>query len=157
MTVEGPIKDEEIGFFENDVVKLERIVEIYQNKETSERHSERDNFGGGENIEIVYHYNRVWSSSRIDSKEFFQLDQKHTNNSVEEIFHSRLMYNEKAKLGVFKLSDDNLQQLPRAQRASLQFFDVQQINQQLQQKAIDMQLKIETKQDCIYFISNGSK
>ena len=70
VSIEAPLHDESIGITANGV-RLKRVVEMYQWKESS-RSETRKKLGGGEETVTVYTYARDWSASQINSSNFKQ-------------------------------------------------------------------------------------
>jgi len=54
-------------------LKLQRVVEVYEWKETQSTQTHK-NLGGSETQETTYAYDRTWSEKRIDSSEFKHRD-----------------------------------------------------------------------------------
>jgi Transmembrane protein 43 len=67
-TTDDVLKDSQFGVEEN-ALKLNRLVEMYQWEETSESKTIK-NLGGSETTETVYSYNRTWSQNPINSSNF---------------------------------------------------------------------------------------
>lgn len=64
------LTDPQFGVTAN-AIRLQRVVEMYQNKQNE--HSEtRKKFGGGEERVTTYTYEKVWSKALIDSSKFKQ-------------------------------------------------------------------------------------
>lgn len=66
---DATLSDETFGITETAVLKLHRVVEMYQWKERSETRTVK-NGDGSEDRTTTYYYDTVWSSSRIDSSRF---------------------------------------------------------------------------------------
>lgn len=65
----GPLADEAFGLQVPDTLRLRRMVELYQWRETSESRTVKE-LGGGERTETTYEYREVWREGRIDSSNF---------------------------------------------------------------------------------------
>jgi hypothetical protein len=65
----APIADADLGISFADALVLSRKAEMYQWKENSTTKTE-ERIGGGETTVTTYSYERVWSSTMIDSSKF---------------------------------------------------------------------------------------
>jgi hypothetical protein len=97
---EDVLRDPLVGL-EVRALRLQRIVEMYQWKE-SKRTTSKDKLGGGTETETVYSYDKVWSEQHISSRDF-KLAEGHQNpqtmpyQSEEQTAHT-------VRLGAFHLS-----------------------------------------------------
>jgi len=73
VTSENTIEDPSFNFVFDDVLKYRRTVEMYQWEET-QREETKDKLGGSQEITVTTTYDKVWSSSPIDSGEFVRTD-----------------------------------------------------------------------------------
>lgn len=69
-TVSGSLSDEQFHV-SAEAVKLRRIVEVYQWKESTQSESQKK-LGGGQETATTYSYEKAWSSELIESKNFKQ-------------------------------------------------------------------------------------
>jgi hypothetical protein len=98
----GIVEDAEFGLrFEDELIKLRRIVEMYQWKETKKTRSHGS--GRDRRTETVYKYSRVWSDKLIDSSQFRESGGH--ENPTEKPFASRTFTVDKVTLGAFILPD----------------------------------------------------
>jgi hypothetical protein len=67
-TTADALDDGMFGVREN-ALKLKRIVEVYQWKETASGHT-HSNFGGSETDSVTYSYSKVWAEGLFDSSRF---------------------------------------------------------------------------------------
>jgi len=82
-----------------DSAKLERIVEKYQYKEVKEE---------DENGNVIYKYEKVWSSSFINSNKF---NNKSIKNTSDFKYESTKFYAEDITIGSYKLSESLKEQI----------------------------------------------
>jgi hypothetical protein len=68
--VSGSLSDEQFRV-SAEAVKLRRIVEVYQWKESTQSESQKK-LGGGQETATTYSYEKSWASERIESKNFKQ-------------------------------------------------------------------------------------
>ena len=99
-TTTETLVDGEFGISTN-VLKLRRVAEMYQWKETKSTSKEK-NLGGSETTKTTYNYAQHWSESPIDSKQFKQ-PEGHTNPASLP-YASRSVTAEKITVGEFTLS-----------------------------------------------------
>jgi hypothetical protein len=71
-----PLSDPLVGV-SADAIHLKRVVAMYQWKETEQTDSRKDTIGGGETKRTTYTYDKVWSTSLIDSTRFRHADAYH--------------------------------------------------------------------------------
>ncbi len=93
--------DDSQFFVRDTAIKLKRIVEMYQWKETKKT-STRKKAGGGETTTTTYSYSRVWSSSLIRSSSFKR--QSGHSNPTSMPFKSRVVTARTVTLGAYTLS-----------------------------------------------------
>ena len=106
VVVEAPLVDDAVGVSASGV-RLERVVEMYQWKETS-RSETRKKLGGGEETVTVYTYSRDWSESPIDSSQFRQPEGR---SNPPMGFSSQTFSASSGKLGAFELGPDILRRI----------------------------------------------
>jgi hypothetical protein len=94
------LRDDDFGI-EINALRLKRVVEIYQWKETSTSRTEKQ-VGGGEKTITEYSYSKVWSSEPIDSSRF-KKPSGHTNTG-SLIYTARTQTAPKITVGAFTLS-----------------------------------------------------
>ena len=95
------IKDADFGV-DAKALRLKRIAQIYQWKET-EKSSSSKNIGGSETRKKEYAYEKVWANSVIDSGEFKLRDNHHNTGSLE--FNSYVKNAAKITVGGFALPE----------------------------------------------------
>ena len=88
-----------------DGIKLKRLVETYQWRETSDS-DERKKVGGGTETVTTYEYNLVWDDSLIDSSEFRQPTGHQNPTSMP--FESRQFIAPDVSFGAFTLADSQV-------------------------------------------------
>jgi hypothetical protein len=69
-TTNDTLTDPRFGI-EVNAIKLERVVEMYQYKE-NKKTEEKDNLGGSTTVTETFTYEEVWSSSLINSDNFYE-------------------------------------------------------------------------------------
>ncbi len=100
-------------------IKLERVVSMYQWKE-SEKTDTQEKVGGSKTTTKTYSYSKEWSDSEINSSSFKQAS-GHTNPSMP--YKSQTFQAQDVSLGAFKLNANQVSRLSGEQDFSLQ--DVQ--------------------------------
>ena len=95
------IKDADFGV-DAKALRLKRIAQIFQWKETEKRSSTK-NLGGSETRKKDYTYEKVWANSVIDSAEFKHADNHHNTGSLE--FNSYAKNAAKITVGAFALPE----------------------------------------------------
>lgn len=106
-TTENILSDKLLKLSEN-VIQLNRKVEMYQWKEDVETKTEK-NMGGSEQDVKTYQYNKQWSSDLIKSSDFKEQN-GHENPSSMSI-KSEIQYAKKVTLGDFKLPTELIKQI----------------------------------------------
>ncbi len=99
-TTDEILKDTQFQVSSN-ALSLKRTVKMYQWDESSTS-EKRKKLGGGEETVKVYEYNRVWSSSVIDSSRFKKPGNHQNPNRM--MFQSNTIKARAARLGAFTLS-----------------------------------------------------
>ncbi len=84
-----------------NALKLDRVVEMYQWQETSQRRTEKKT-GGGSETTTTYSYNKTWSESAINSANFHQRE-GHENPGTMP-YQSHRLVADNVTLGAFRLS-----------------------------------------------------
>ena len=96
----GPARDQALGVSAPDVLRLRRVVEMYQWKETQQSQTSND-LGGGQTTRTVYNYNKTWSDSPIASDQF-RIPGGHNNPSMP--LRGTTIDAPGIRLGAFRLS-----------------------------------------------------
>lgn len=114
-------------------LKLQRLVETYQWKETS--HSEeRKTLGGDTETVTTYQYEKIWSSDKIKSAGFKKPDGH--QNPDEWVYNNKIWAANQINIGNYQLSNshkyliENFQELPIPQNIPLPD-DLKKINDKL--------------------------
>ena len=94
-----PVSGDETFGVAARAVKLERVVEMYQNKETSTRQSNTGR-SGGRTTRTSYSYHADWSSSKVDSSQFHRSGY---NNPRHWPIGSSDLSPSKVRLGAYKV------------------------------------------------------
>ncbi len=116
------ITDEKFGIDAADVIKLRRMVEMYQWQEN--QHSESNGFlGSKDTITMTYTYEKIWSKEHINSKKEFENYTGHKNPSMPIKSHEFIA--EQVTLGEFTLSDGIVNQLNNYQHMPIEKSPVQ--------------------------------
>jgi len=102
LSTDEELTDIQFGISEN-CLKLERVVEMYQWKETKKSKTDK-NVGGSSTTKTDIYYEKIWSKSIIDSKDFERI-KGHTNPN-NFTFTTSITSALEIKLGAFKLSTD---------------------------------------------------
>lgn len=105
-TTADALDDGMFGVREN-ALKLKRIVEVYQWKETTSGHS-HTNFGGSETDSVTYSYSKVWAEGLYDSSRF--KEPKGHENPVKMPYGSHEVV-ARIRLGAFALSKEFIAQI----------------------------------------------
>lgn len=103
-----------------NVIKLQRIVEIYQWQEQQSQMSDDT---------IDYTYEQIWSEQLIDSSEFASSEEYH-NPSILPIT-SQMIQAKRVKLGNFILSSNMTEQMNRYQRFPMTEYSFLQVRESL--------------------------
>jgi Transmembrane protein 43 len=114
-TTDDVLKDSLFGVEEN-ALKLNRTVEMYQWEETSESKTTK-NLGGSETTETVYSYIKTWSQNRINSSNF-KKQFGHENPSLPT-YGSEEFTASKITVGAFALGDAFVGQISGAENYPL--------------------------------------
>jgi hypothetical protein len=115
------LSDAEFGVSASGVVKLRRVVEMYQWQEHEESKTEKK-FGGGTETTTTYSYSKDWSEQAVDSGRFKKAEE-HQNPAMT--YHTATQEARKVTLGAFTLSSSlvsrigNFEALPVADAAAL--------------------------------------
>lgn len=105
---EETLIDAMFGVEATNVIKLRRIVEMYQWNEVAESETE-ELLGGSARTETTYTYSKTWSTSLIDSSQFQQPD-GHKNPSYMPV-NGETMIAKSVKMGEFALSPTMIEKL----------------------------------------------
>ena len=103
------ITDSAMGASLPGLLVVERRVEMYQWRESKARET-KNNWGGSQTVTTSYGYDKVWSSSAVDSR-FFRIPQGHANPPM--LLTPALIPADDAKLGAFRLGPTTLAALTR--------------------------------------------
>jgi hypothetical protein len=109
------LTDVMVGIEAANVIKLRRVVEMYQWEE-EEEHETEDQWGGDTETKVTYRYIKKWSDRHIDS-DSFRYPVSHRNPS-DLPMSSEALVAQQVTLGAFTLSDslvrkmNNYQDLP---------------------------------------------
>ncbi len=107
LSTTSPVRDAQFGVGGNDVVRLQRHVEMYQWKETKESHTTQ-NTGGSETTETTYSYSKVWSDRPLDSSDYRHPD---GHQNPEMPLTSRTFDSNGAHLGAYRVDQSVLAQM----------------------------------------------
>lgn len=100
-TTDETLTDQQFAISVPKALRLRRSVEMYQWQQ-DEKKEKRKKLGGGEETVTTYTYQKVWSSSLIDSSEF--KEEAH-DNPTGMPFEARQEKAEKVTVGAFLLGD----------------------------------------------------
>ena len=103
------VKDEALGAALPGLLLVERRVEMYQWRERKSQQTQ-NNWGGSQTVTTSFGYDKVWSSSGLDSR-YFKVPQGHVNPPM--LLTPALIPAEDAKLGAFRLGPTTLAALTR--------------------------------------------
>lgn len=103
----GDLVDREFGVVV-DGIALRREVEVFQYTERKHTRTSKDAIGGGETRETFYTYDRVWSSSHIDSSRFHDPSYR---NPPHLGVHTETLRLADVRVGRFQLSQSALRQV----------------------------------------------
>ncbi|MDM8569662.1 TMEM43 family protein [Thiotrichales bacterium HSG1] len=118
------LTDEKFKVNANNVIKLKRIVEMYQWQEKQHPES-KGLFDGKGTITMTYIYEKVWSSEYINSKKNFKHLINHKNPPM--LIHSKDFIAKQAVLGEFTLSKGIMEQLNNYQRLPIENVKIQEL------------------------------
>ena len=124
-TTDATLTDEVLGVDAANVIKLRRVVEMYQWHESSTSETEED-FGGGTTTTTTYTYSKEWSTDPINSNEFYE-PYGHDNPSMQ--ISGEELEAQQVTLGLFTLSKyfvgrmNNYQPLPLAEKKQAQVLE----------------------------------
>jgi hypothetical protein len=114
-TTEETLQDDVFGV-SAPAIKLERVVSMYQWKET-EKSETKEQVGGSKTTTKTYSYNKEWSDDEISSNNFKQAS-GHTNPAMA--YKSQTFQAQDVSLGAFKLTANQISRLSGEQDLSLQ-------------------------------------
>jgi uncharacterized membrane protein (DUF485 family) len=121
------LKDVMFGVTAAEIIKLRRVVEMYQWDESV--HSETEEMlGGGTQTVTTYSYSKKWSSTLIDSSQFMQ-PEGHQNPSYMPVSGDTVRAKQ-VKVGEFSLSPSLVEKLNNFQHLPI----TQEMFEQLQKK-----------------------
>jgi len=109
LRIDGALKDAEFGIEAPGVLKLERVVEMFQWNENSSTETTRSKADGGEEHTTTYSYEKIWSPKLIPSENF-----KHPSdhrNPVTMPYSASTLTADPVHLDAFRLSSGLLAQL----------------------------------------------
>ncbi len=116
------VTDEKFGIDATDVIKLHRIVEMYQWQES--QHSESKGLlGSKDTVTMNYTYEKIWLTEHINSKKKFKNPLGHKNPLMP--IKSKEFIAEQVTLGEFTLSDGIVNQLNNYQHLPIEKSAVQ--------------------------------
>lgn len=99
-----------------EALQLVRQVAMYQWQERTESRSEK-NLGGSETTTTTYHYEKGWSTNRIDSSQFRHREGHENPNAMA--YESRTMTSNNTFLGRFRLTTDQVDAIAQPQPMAL--------------------------------------
>ena len=114
-TTEEILQDDVFGV-SAPAIKLERVVSMYQWKET-EKSETKEQVGGTKTTTKTYSYNKEWSDDEISSNSFKQAS-GHTNPAMP--YKTKTFQAQDVSLGAFKLNPNQVSRLSGEQDLSLQ-------------------------------------
>ncbi len=107
-TTDEVLTDIMLGLEAPKVIKLQRVVEMYQWEETEHSETEAE-LGGGSTTTTTYTYSKVWSENIIDSNRFAQAATY--SNPSDMPIRGETFLAQQIKLGEFTLSDSIVSQI----------------------------------------------
>ncbi|MDM8562772.1 TMEM43 family protein [Candidatus Marithioploca araucensis] len=107
-TTDEVLTDIILGLEAPQVIKLQRVVEMYQWEETEHSKTETE-LGGGTTTTYTYTYSRVWSENIINSNRFKQTATY--SNPSDMSIRGEIFLAQQVKLGQFILSDNIVNQI----------------------------------------------
>lgn len=114
-TTEEILQDNEFGV-SAPAIKLQRVVAMYQWKET-EKSETKEQVGGSKTTKKTYSYDKDWSDDEINSSQFKQAS-GHSNPSMP--YKSQTFQAQDVSLGAFKLNADQISRVSGEQDFSIQ-------------------------------------
>ncbi|MEI6559642.1 MAG: TMEM43 family protein [Rhodospirillaceae bacterium] len=103
------VTDSAMGAGLPGLLLVERRVEMYQWRERKSQQT-KDNWGGSQTVTTQVNYDKVWSSTGLDSR-FFRVPQGHANPPM--LLTPAMIPAEDARLGAFRLGPNTLGALTR--------------------------------------------
>lgn len=136
LTTEGVLADSTFGVSADNLVRMRRVVEMYQWRE-NRREERQTNVGGSETVQTTYTYEQTWSSSAIDSSGFHDAANHRNPGAMpypdEEFRHAtgrlgafEVSENILSRFGTFqplRLTEETFAALPETVRSSFQLHD----------------------------------
>ncbi len=107
-TTDEVLTDIMLGLEAPHVIKLQRVVEMYQWEETEHSETEAE-LGGGSTTTTTYTYSKVWSENIINSNHFAQAATY--SNPSDMPIRGETFLAQQIKLGEFTLSDNIVSQI----------------------------------------------
>lgn len=98
------VRDDEFNI-ERTAIRLERLVEMYQWEEDTEK-DKRKKVGGGTETVTTYHYREVWSDRLIDSDSFNRKYGAEYQNPNSMKVSSQTLHADAVTVGAFRLSPE---------------------------------------------------
>lgn len=96
------LSDPEFGIFDEGLLKLRRVVEMYQWKEDKSTET-KEEMGGSETTKTTYSYKKTWSDALIDSQDF-KHPEEHANPATMP-FEKKEQVAANIHVGAFELTE----------------------------------------------------
>lgn len=125
------LTDTRFGLTQDNIIKLQRVVKIYQWQEQQHSKTE-EKLGGGTETITTYTYIKAWDSELSNSTNFKQ-PQAHQNPSAMP-FNSGVFKAKKVTLGAFTLSSNLVNQLNNYQQLPMTSATFEQVPEALRAK-----------------------
>jgi hypothetical protein len=127
-TSDETLTDVTFGLAKANIIKLQRVVKMYQWQE-EQRSETKEKLGGGTETVITYSYRKTWASERFDSNLFKQAEDHQNPSSMP--FNSKTFEAEKVTVGIFTLSASFINQLHNYQNLPLTDANLTQVSEEL--------------------------
>ena len=113
------LTDEKFAISVDNAIRLDRVVEMFQWQENEKTQSKKK-VGGGRRTTTTFEYERVWSSSPIDSRGFQQSEQERYGSGNPPMpFASESYVAPEVNFGAFKLSKNQIDRINSAEPVQL--------------------------------------
>lgn len=108
---DATLTDEKFAISVDNAIRLDRVVEMFQWQENEKTQSKKK-VGGGRRKTTTYEYERVWSSTPIDSRNFQQSQQERYGSGNPPMpFVSESFVAPEVNFGAFKLSKNQIDRI----------------------------------------------
>lgn len=151
-STEDVLQDATFGIHEPHAIRLRRVVEMYQWRETSQTETQRE-VGGSETRTTTYSYQKDWADSLIDSTRFHDAQSHQNPLSLPIDDHEDRA--DRVTVGAFVLSEGLVGQIRRTEGRPFTEEDLEALPEQLQDRLGSRQLSI--REGLLYGVEDAAK